>query len=113
MNVQPLADRVAVRPHPDEETQKGGIIMLAGAQVRLPGRGEVVAVGPGRTTEDGRLVPLRVKVGDRVLFPRGQGVPCEVNDQAAVLLFDTELYAIFEGEAQSAKSPIVGGNHRD
>jgi chaperonin GroES len=111
MNVQPLADRVAIKPHPDEETKKGSIIMLAGSQVYLPSRGEVVAVGPGRITDDGARVPLRVQLGDRVLFPRGQGVPCEVAGEACVLLFDTEIYGTYDGEVQSGPK-LVGGDGR-
>lgn len=111
MNVQPLADRVAVRLHPDEETKKGSIIMLAGMQAYLPARGEVVAVGPGRVTDEGFNVPLRVKVGDRVLLPRGTGVPCEVNGEACVLLFDGEIFGTYAGEVESGPK-LVEGNGR-
>ena len=101
MNTKPLADRVAIKPAKDEETNRNGIILLAGMQARLPGRGTVVAVGPGRITDEGRVVPLKVKVGDEVLFPRGQGIPCEVNDESCVLLFDGELYGIVSGEVKN------------
>lgn len=113
MNAKPLADRVAVKPHKDEETQKNGIILLAGNQVRLPGRGEVVAVGPGRLNErTGELIPMRLKVGDQVLFPRAQGVPAEVNDEACVLLFEGEIYGTYEGEVAGGPK-LVQPDDRD
>lgn len=105
MNVRPLGDRVAIKPHRDEETQRNGIIMLVGNQARLPARGEVMAVGPGRLYETGELqgerVPMRLKVGDQVLFPRGQGYPCEVNDEACIIMFDGEILAIYEGDPKN------------
>lgn len=108
MNAQPLGDRVAVKPHPDEETQKNGIILLAGNQVRLPGRGTIVAVGPGRWNDlRGELVPMRSKVGDQVLFPRGAGAPAEVNDEACVLLFEGELYGTYEGEVRGVPTKLL------
>jgi len=65
MNVQPLADRILVRRLEEEEVKRGGIIIPDTAKEK-PQEGEVVAVGPGRVTEDGKRIPMEVKKGDRI-----------------------------------------------
>ncbi|MGB9912755.1 MAG: co-chaperone GroES, partial [Candidatus Kapaibacteriota bacterium] len=72
MNLSPLHDRVIIKPSQPEEVTKGGIIIPDTAKEK-PMQGEVVAVGPGKTTEDGKLIPLTVKVGDKVLYGKYSG----------------------------------------
>jgi chaperonin GroES len=67
MNLKPLADRILVKPAPAEEKTASGIIIPDTAKEK-PMQGEIVAVGKGRMTEDGKLIPLELKVGDKVLY---------------------------------------------
>ncbi len=67
MKIKPLADRIVIKPSPADEKTKGGIILPDTAKEK-PVIGEVVAAGPGRKTDDGKTVPMEVKVGDKVLY---------------------------------------------
>ena len=67
MRLKPLADRVIVKPIEEQEQKKGGIIIPDTAKEK-PMQGEIMAVGPGKVSDDGKKVPLEVKVGDRVLY---------------------------------------------
>ena len=75
-NVKPLADRVLVEAAPAEETTKGGIIIPDTAKEK-PQRGKVIAVGTGRVSDDGKVTPLSVKVGDNVLYGKYSGDCCD------------------------------------
>lgn len=93
MEITPLYDRVLIRPIKPEEVTTGGIIIPDAAQEK-PVHGEVLAVGEGRIIQDGSLIPLRVKVGDRVLFSKNgghSGVPVKIN-------YGEELLVIKEQE---------------
>jgi chaperonin GroES len=93
MNFTPLYDRVLIRPIKPEETTTGGIIIPDTAKEK-PIHGEVLAVGEGRILEDGTTAPLRVKVGDIVVYSKHGGytaVPIQVN-------YDDELLVIKESE---------------
>lgn len=70
--IQPLADRLVVKPIEKEEKTKGGIILPDTAKEK-PQEGEVVAVGPGRMTDDGKRIPMDLKVGDRVIYSKYGG----------------------------------------
>ena len=72
MKLKPLADRVLVRPIEEREQKRGGIIIPDTAKEK-PVQGEVVAVGPGKLNDDGKKVPLEVKIGDRVLYGKYSG----------------------------------------
>lgn len=76
MNIKPLADRVVIEPAKQEEVTESGIILPETAEKERPQQGKVVAVGPGKRTDDGKLIELEVKVGDTVLF--GKYGPSEV-----------------------------------
>ncbi|MBS0621856.1 MAG: co-chaperone GroES [Verrucomicrobia bacterium] len=93
MKIKPLGKRVLVR-RSEAQTSKGGIILPDSAQEK-PRQGEVVAVGPGAVDENGRLQPLSVKVGDRVLFSNYGGN--EVKDQEGLLLLkEDDILGILE-----------------
>jgi chaperonin GroES len=72
MNIKPLGDRVVIKPAPAEERTKGGIILPDTAKEK-PVIGEVVAVGPGKITDEGKKIALEVKVGDKVLYGKYSG----------------------------------------
>jgi len=72
MKIRPLADRVIIKPAPAEEKTKGGLVLPDTAKEK-PVQGEVIAVGPGRTTDDGTHIPMEVKVGDRVRYGKYPG----------------------------------------
>ncbi len=72
MNIQPLADRVIVQPLDAEEKTKGGIVLPDTAKEK-PQEGKVVAVGKGKVSEDGKVIPLELKAGDRILYGKYSG----------------------------------------
>jgi len=93
--LKPIGDRVVVRPKTAEEMTKSGIILPDTAKER-PQEGEVMAVGPGRTLEDGRVVPLEVKVGDRVLFSKYGGTEIKLGNEEYIILREDDILAILQ-----------------
>ncbi|UCG50895.1 MAG: co-chaperone GroES [Candidatus Latescibacterota bacterium] len=92
MNINPLADRVIVRPVDRSETVKGGIIIPDTAKEK-PQEGEVVAVGKGRLTEKGERVKPEVKKGDKVLFRKYSGTEINIDDEKYLILQESEILA--------------------
>ena len=90
--LEPLDDRVVVKPKPREERSKGGIIIPDTAKER-PQEGEVVAVGPGRLKEDGTRIPMQVKVGDRVIYAKYAGTEWKHNDEEYLILRESDIMA--------------------
>jgi len=93
MNVQPLADRILVRRLEEAEMKKGGIIIPDTAKEK-PQECEVVAVGPGRMTEEGKRVALEVKKGDRVLIGKYSGTDVKLLGDEFVILREDDVLAI-------------------
>ena len=93
IDVIPLADRVLVKPIPKEEVTKGGIVLPDTAKEK-PQEGEVVAVGPGRMTEDGKRIPLEVKVGDRVIYAKYAGTEWKYNGEEYLIIRESDIQAI-------------------
>lgn len=93
MKIKPLADRVVVKSLEPEENVKGGIIIPDTAKEK-PQEGEVVAVGPGRITDNGNKVPMEVKVGDRVLFGKYAGTEVTVGDQEYLIMKENDILAV-------------------
>jgi len=91
VNITPLHDRVVVRRFEEKESVKGGIIIPDSAKEK-PQEGEVVAVGNGRR-EKGELIPLDVKVGDRVLFGKYSGNDIKIDDEELMILKEDEILA--------------------
>lgn len=89
---QPLGDRVVVRPIEREEQTKGGIVLPDTAKER-PQEGEVTAVGPGESTEDGKRRPMDVKVGDRVVYSKFAGTELREDDQDYLVLRQSDILA--------------------
>ena len=95
MTLRPLHDRVIVRRIDAETTTSGGII-IPGSAAEKPNQGEVVAVGPGTTLDNGELRPLAVAVGDRVLF--GKYAPTEqtIDGEQLLIIRETDILAIID-----------------
>jgi chaperonin GroES len=93
MALQPLHDRVLVRPAAPEETTAGGIIIPDTAKEK-PQEGEIIAVGTGRTTEDGKLIPMNVSTGDKVIYGKYGGTEITVNNEDLLIMKESDIYAI-------------------
>jgi chaperonin GroES len=93
MKMKPLADRVVVKPSPAEEKTKGGIILPDTAKEK-PVIGEVVAVGPGKVTDDGKKVVPEVKVGDKVLYGKYSGTEVTVDGEELLIMREADIFAI-------------------
>ncbi len=93
MQVKPLADRVIVKAFEDQEMKKGGIIIPDTAKEK-PMEGEVIEVGPGRTTEEGKKIDLEVKKGDRVLYGKYSGTEVSIEGDEYLIMRESDIYAI-------------------
>ncbi len=90
--MQPLGDRVLIRPLTEEEVSKGGIILPDTAKEK-PQRGEVVAVGPGRLDENGKRVAMEVKVGDKVIYSKYAGSEIKEGEEELLILRESDILA--------------------
>lgn len=93
MKLKPLADRIVIKPAPAEEKTKGGIILPDTAKEK-PVIGEVVAVGPGKITDDGKKIALEVKVGDKVLYGKYSGTEVTVEGEDYLIMREADVFAI-------------------
>ena len=93
MNLKPLADRVVVRPSVAEEKTKGGIIVPDTAKEK-PVWGEIIAVGPGKVSDEGKLIALEVKVGDRVLYGKYSGTEVTLDSEELLIMRESDIFAI-------------------
>ncbi len=93
IGVRPLHDRVLVRRMPEEMKTAGGIIIPETAKEK-PQRGEIVATGKGRVTEDGKVTPLDVKVGDRILFGKYSGTELKLNGEEYLMMREEDILGI-------------------
>ncbi len=95
MHVKPLADRVVVKPYEELETKKGGIIIPDTAKEK-PMQGEVVEVGTGRKTEDGKTVAMEVKKGDRILYGKYTGTEVSIDGDELLIMRESDIFAIIQ-----------------
>ena len=95
MKIRPLQDRVIVKRIDDEEMTKGGIIIPDTAKEK-PQEGKITAVGKGKTGEDGKLIPLDVKVGDRVLFGKYSGSEIKIEDEEHLIMREDDILGVIE-----------------
>lgn len=103
MTVRPLHDRILLKRVEEKETVKGGIIIPDTAKEK-PQEGEVIAVGHGKKTEDGKIIPLDVKAGDRILFGKYSGTEIKLDDQEYLIIREEEVLGVIEhGKAAGKK----------
>jgi len=91
--IKPLGDRVVVKPSPQEEKTKGGIVLPDTAKEK-PQKGEVVAVGQGKLLENGQRVALEVKVGDKVIYSKYGGTEVKVDGEEYLILRESDILAV-------------------
>ena len=96
MNIRPLHDRLVVRRLDQETTTTGGIV-LPDSAAEKPSQGEVLAVGPGKTLDNGDVAALGVKVGDKVLFGQYGGSTVKLDGEELLILSESEIFGVLEG----------------
>ena len=102
MNFHPLHDRIVLRRITPPEKTVGGIIIPDTAQEK-PAEGEVIAVGPGARDDQGRIIALDVKVGDRVLFGKWSGTEVKIDGEDLLVMKESDLLGVLEGDAAKPK----------
>lgn len=95
MNLAPLHDRVIVKPATPEETTKGGIIIPDTAKEK-PMQGEILAIGTGKVGDDGKVVPMQLKVGDKVLYGKYSGTEVSVDGDDLLIMRETDVFAVIK-----------------
>ncbi len=95
LNLKPLGDRLVVEPIEKEERTASGIILPETAKEK-PQEGTVLAAGPGRTDDDGKRIPMDVKVGDVVLYAKYAGTEVKIEDKKLLILKESDILAIVE-----------------
>ena len=95
MNVRPLYDRILVKRIEEKETMRGGIIIPDSAKEK-PQEGEVMAVGKGKRLEDGKIVPLDVKAGDRIMFSKYAGSDIKMGDEEYLIMREDEVLGVID-----------------
>ena len=93
MQVKPLADRVVVKAMEELETKKGGIIIPDTAKEK-PVQGEVIEVGPGRVTDDGKSINMQLKKGDKVLYGKYSGTEVSFEGEEYLIMRESDIFAI-------------------
>ena len=88
----PLGERVVIKPSPKEEVSKGGIVLPDTAKEK-PQEGEIIAVGPGKLSEDGKRIAMEVKVGDKVIYSKYAGTEFKLDDEEVVIMREGDILA--------------------
>jgi chaperonin GroES len=104
MKFRPLHDRVVVKRVDAEEKTKGGIIIPDTAKEK-PQEGEVIAAGPGARDESGKLIPLDLKAGDRILFGKWSGTEIKIEGEDLLIMKESDVLGVVEAEAASRPAP--------
>ena len=102
MNIRQLYDRIVVKRIEDTETKHGSLFIPHSAKEK-PQEGEVVAVGKGKRLEDGKVIPLDVKVGDRILFGKYSGSDIKLDGNEFLIMREDEVLGILDGGSKTAK----------
>ena len=97
MKIRPLQDRVIVKRLEEEEKTKGGIIIPDTAKEK-PQEGKVIAVGKGKMTEEGKLIPLDVKVGEKILFGKYSGTEIKIEGEEHLIMREEDILGVIEGK---------------
>jgi chaperonin GroES len=101
MKFRPLHDRVLIKRVAEEEKSRGGIIIPDTAKEK-PMEGEVVAAGPGARGEDGKIQPMEVKAGDRVLFGKWSGTEVKLDDEEMIIMKESDIMGVIENAPRKA-----------
>jgi chaperonin GroES len=102
MDIRPLHDRIVVKRLEQQEAMQGGLYIPDSAKEK-PQEGQVVAVGKGKRTEDGKTLPLDVQVGDRILFGKYSGSDIKLDGEEYMIMREDEILAVLEGASKKAK----------
>ena len=102
MKIRPLYDRIVVKRIEEQDTIRGGIIIPDSAKEK-PQEGEVIAVGNGKRLEDGKVVPLDVKVGDRILFGKYSGSDIKLDGDEYMIMREDEVLGVLDAAPKAAK----------
>ena len=102
MKFRPLHDRVVVRRLDAEEKTKGGIIIPDTVKEK-PQEGEIVAVGPGARDDKGKIVPLELKKGDRILFGKWSGTEIKIDGEELLIMNESDVMGVIEGAVKPAR----------
>jgi chaperonin GroES len=102
MKFRPLHDRVVVRRIEGEQKTAGGIIIPDTAKEK-PQEGEIIAVGPGGRDENGKLIPIDLKVGDRILFGKWSGTEVKIDGEELLIMKESDVMGVIEGSAKPAR----------
>ena len=102
IKVKPLADRVVVKASEEAETMRGGLYIPDTAKEK-PQQGEVVAVGPGKLSEEGKRIEMELKVGDKVLYGKYSGTEVTVDGESYLILRESDVLAKVVGDRAPAK----------
>ncbi|AJE01984.1 MULTISPECIES: co-chaperone GroES [Geobacter] len=95
MNLRPLQDRIIVK-RIEEETKTAGGILIPDTAKEKPQRGEIVAVGNGKKTEDGKVIPVDLKAGDKVLFGKYAGTEIKIEGQEYLIMREDDILGVIE-----------------
>ena len=97
MNIKPLSDHILVESLKEEEKTKAGILLPETVEKERPEQGKVVAVGPGRKTNAGKIIPIDIEVGDKILFTKYSPSEIKVDGKEYLILKQEDILAILEG----------------
>lgn len=97
MNIKPLSDHILVEPIKEEEKTKAGILLPETVEKERPEQGKVIAVGPGRKTNAGKIIPIDINVGDKILFTKYSPSEIKVDGKEYLILKQEDILAIMEG----------------
>jgi chaperonin GroES len=97
VKIKPLGDRVLVRPVEKEKQERSGIIIPETAKEK-PQEGEIVAAGKGKTSDDGKLIPMEVKAGDRILYGKYSGTEIKIDGEEYLIMHQEDILGILESK---------------
>jgi len=104
MNIRPLYDRIVVKRLDDETDKTAGGLFIPDSAKEKPQQGEVVAVGQGKRNDEGKLIPLDVKAGDRILFGKYSGSDIKSDGNEYLIMREDEVLGVIEGAGKKAKA---------
>jgi chaperonin GroES len=97
VKIRPLGDRVVVKPLDKEKQERGGLIIPDTAKEK-PQEGEIVAAGKGKTTDDGKLIPMDVKVGDKILYGKYSGTEIKMDGDEYLIMHQEDILGVLDAK---------------